>query len=83
MQLGGYVTEGFAEGIESQLGLVNRAAERMADSVNVNPSVGGTSGSRNGGMIDVTLMIGPDQLTEIMTPLVNDSIGEEIALVRR
>lgn len=83
MQLGGYVTEGFAEGIESQLGLVNRAAERMADSVNVNPSVGGASGSRNGGMIDVTLMIGPDQLTEIMTPLVNDSIGEEIALVRR
>lgn len=83
MQLGSYVTEGFAEGIESQLGLVNRAAERMADSVNVNPSVGGTSGSRNGGMIDVTLMIGPDQLTEIMTPLVNDSIGEEIALVRR
>lgn len=82
MQLGGYVTEGFAEGIESQLGLVNRAAERMAESVNVNPSVGG-SGGRNGGMIDVTLMIGPDQLTEILTPLVNDSIGEEVALVRR
>lgn len=83
MQLGGYVTEGFAEGIESQLGLVNRAAERMAESVSVSPSVGGSGGGRNGGMIDVTLMIGPDQLTEIMTPLVNDSIGEEISLVRR
>lgn len=83
MEMGSYVGQGFAEGIESQIGLVNRAAERMADSVNVNPSVGGGYGNRNGGMIDVALYLGPDQLTEIMTPLMNDAMGEEVALARR
>lgn len=81
MQLGEYVTQGFAEGIESQLGLVNRAADRMTGSINMNPSFAGTG--RNGGMIDVSLYLGPDQLTEIITPLMNDAMGEEIALVRR
>lgn len=80
--LGEFVSQGFAEGIESQMGVVNRAAERMVDSVNVNPSIGG-SGGRNGGMINVALYLGPDQLTEIMTPLMNEAMGEEIALVRR
>jgi hypothetical protein len=83
MELGSYVSQGFAEGIESQLDTVNRAAERMADSVNVSPSMNGGSVGRNGGMIDVTLMIGPDQLAEIMTPLMDNSIGGEVMLVRR
>lgn len=81
MQLGEYVTQGFAEGIESQLGLVNLAADRMTGSINMNSSFAGTG--RNGGMIDVSLYLGPDQLTEIITPLMNDAMGEEIALVRR
>ena len=83
MELGSYVGQGFAEGIESQIGLVNQAAERMASAVEIEPNVGGRTGSGQGGMIDVTLMIGSEQLTEVLVPLVNDSIGEEISLMRR
>ena len=82
MELGSYVSQGFAEGIESQLSVVNRAAERMTGIVNLSPGAGGFGG-RNGGMIDVALYLGPDRLTEIMTPLMDDAMGEEIALMRR
>ena len=83
MELGSYVGQGFAEGIESQIGLVNQAAERMASAVEIEPNRGGRAGYGQGGMIDVTLMIGSEQLTEVLVPLVNDSIGEEISLMRR
>ena len=45
----------------------------------------GVAGFGNGGrgMVDVTLMLGPEQLTEVLVPLVNDGIGQQLALERR
>ena len=87
-ELGGYVSEGFADGITGSLGVVNRAAESMARAVTggvsgVNVSAGVNGVSENGRMIDITLMIGPEELTRIVVPLVDDAMGEEVDLMRR
>ena len=34
-------------------------------------------------MIDVTLMIGPERLTEVLVPLVDNGLGEIVSLNRR
>lgn len=42
------------------------------------------SGGETGGrMIDVTLMIGPERLTEVLLPLVDNGLGEIVSLNRR
>ena len=86
-ELGGYVSQGFAEGITSGLGVVNQAAESMARAVtngvsDVNAGAG-INGSGSGRMIDITLMLGPEQLTSVLVPLVDNAMGEEINLMRR
>jgi hypothetical protein len=78
MELGEFVSAGFAEGIEDGLGQVNRAVYSMASAATSVPSR-----SDGGRTIDVTLMIGPDKLTEVIVPLVDSSMGEEINLMRR
>ena len=78
MELGEFVSAGFAEGIEDGLGQVNRAVYSMASAATSVPSR-----SEGGRTIDVTLMIGPDKLTEVIVPLVDSSMGEEINLMRR
>lgn len=83
MRLGEFVSEGFAEGIENGYGRVSETMDRMsqvATTVSSGNSRGTGGGSR---MIDVTLMIGPDKLTEVIVPLVDSSMGEEINLMRR
>ena len=81
MGLGEFVSEGFAEGIENGLGRVNDAVDSMTRRATSVPNRGtGAGGNR---MIDVTLMIGPDKLTEVIVPLVDNSLGEEINLMRR
>ena len=88
MDIGQYIPLGFAEGIESQLGVVNAAAEHM-----VSAAMGGSvstpsmrlsgAGGSGSGMVDVTLMLGPEKLSEVLVPLVNDGIGQQMALERR
>ena len=81
MRLGEYVSEGFAEGIENGYDHVNSAVDKMAE---VATSVTGRGGgAQPGRMIDVTLMIGPGRLTEVLVPLVDSTMGEEINLMRR
>ena len=82
MRLGEFVSEGFAEGIENGYDKVNEAVDNMA---RVASSVAGGrgSGATSSKIIDVTLMIGPDKLTEVIVPLVDSSMGEEINLMRR
>lgn len=80
MDIGQYIPLGFAEGIESQLGVVNAAAEHMVSAAmggsvstpNMRLSGPGGSGS---GMVDVTLMLGPEKLSEVLVPFVNDELG--------
>lgn len=83
-QIGAYVGMGFAEGIESQISTVQMAAQHMAGAAMIQPQ-SGVAGFGNGGrgMVDVTLMLGPEQLTEVLVPLVNDGIGQQLALERR
>ena len=83
MRLGEFVSEGFAEGIENGYGRVNETMDRMSQ-VATTVSSGNSRGTGGGTrMIDVTLMIGPDKLTEVIVPLVDSSMGEEINLMRR
>lgn len=91
-ELGGYVTEGFAEGITGGLGLVNQAAAAMAGAVTAAPRVPGmragvagaaADGSIDGRMVDITLMLGPERLAEVLVPLVDNGLGEIINLDRR
>jgi len=90
-ELGGYVSEGFAEGIMGGLGTVGRAAERMAGVVSAQPLPGYSAGRMSaaagaaGGarMIDISLMLGPEKLTEVLVPLVDDALGAEVNLLRR
>lgn len=77
-EIGEFVGLGFAQGINNEMDTVTRAAERMAGAAIISPGSG-----RGGNMVDVTLMIGPDRLAEILVPLVNDGLGEEIGLARR
>lgn len=80
MDIGQYIPLGFAEGIESQLGVVNAAAEHM-----VSAAMGGSvstpsmrlsgAGGSGSGMVDVTLMLGPEKLSEVLVPFVNDELG--------
>ena len=80
-QMGEFVSEGFAEGIESGFGRVSDAVDSMARvATSIPDRTGGGYGNR---MIDVTLMIGPDKLTEVIVPLVDNTLGEEINLMRR
>lgn len=81
-RIGEYVSAGFAEGIENGYDKVNEAVDNMA---RVASSVAGGRGSgvTSNKMIDVTLMIGPDKLTEVVVPLVDSSLGAEIDLMRR
>ena len=81
-QLGEFVSAGFAEGIEGGFGRVNDAVSGMAD------IAAGTrirSGSAGGGTgtISVTLNLDSERLTEVLVPLMNESMGEELNLVRR
>lgn len=90
-ELGGYVSDGFAEGIMGGLGTVGRAAERMAGVVSAQPMPGYSAGRMStaagaaGGarMIDISLMLGPEKLTEVLVPLVDDALGAEVNLLRR
>lgn len=90
-ELGGYVSQGFAEGIMGGLGTVGRAAERMAGVVSAQPLPGLSAGRMSaaagaaGGarMIDISLMLGPEKLTEVLVPLVDDALGAEVNLLRR
>ena len=90
-ELGGYVSDGFAEGIMGGLGTVGRAAERMAGVVSAQPLPGYSAGRMSaaagaaGGarMIDISLMLGPEKLTEVLVPLVDDALGAEVNLLRR
>ena len=83
-QIGAYVGMGFAEGIESQISTVQMAAQHMAGAAMVQPQSGVAGFGNSGrGMVDVTLMLGPEQLTEVLVPLVNDGIGQQLALERR
>lgn len=90
-KLGGYVSDGFAEGIMGGLGTVGRAAERMAGVVSAQPMPGYSAGRMSavagaaGGarMIDISLMLGPEKLTEVLVPLVDDALGAEVNLLRR
>lgn len=90
-ELGGYVSDGFAEGIMGGLGTVGRAAERMAGVVSAQPVPGYSAGRMSaaagaaGGarMIDISLMLGPEKLTEVLVPLVDDALGAEVNLLRR
>lgn len=83
-QIGAYVGMGFAEGIESQISTVQMAAQHMAGAAMIQPQSGVAGfGNAGRGMVDVTLMIGPEQLTEVLVPLVNDGIGQQLALERR
>ena len=34
-------------------------------------------------MIDISLMLGPEKLTEVLVPLVDDALGAEVNLLRR
>ena len=77
-EIGEFVGLGFAQGINNEMDTVTRAAERMAGAAIISPGSG-----RGGNMVDVTLMIGPDRLAEVLVPLVNDGLGEEIGLARR
>lgn len=90
-QIGAYVGMGFAEGIESQISTVQMAAQHMAGAAMVQPT-GMSAGRIQGmpismgggsGMVDVTLMLGPEKLSEVLVPLVNDGIGAQMALERR
>lgn len=87
MRLGEFIGLGFAEGIESQLATVGAAAEHMASAAMVQPAgfpgmrmtgSGFPMGGGSGGMVDVTLMLGPEKLSEVLVPLVNDSLGAEM-----
>ena len=90
-ELGGYVSDAFAEGIMGGLGTVGRAAERMAGVVSAQPMPGYSAGRMSaaagaaGGarMIDISLMLGPEKLTEVLVPLVDDALGAEVNLLRR
>ena len=90
-ELGEYVSDGFAEGIMGGLGTVGRAAERMAGVVSAQPMPGYSAGRMSaaagaaGGarMIDISLMLGPEKLTEVLVPLVDDALGAEVNLLRR
>lgn len=82
--IGEFVGEGLAQGIDSQVSTVTRAAERMASAAMVQPGAGSFGyGSSGRGMVDVTLMLGPERLTEVLVPLVNDGLGAALALERR
>lgn len=82
-ELGGYVSEGFANGISGGLDLVRQAAVHMAGAAAVTPqmptvraSLAGAGGTIDGRMVDITLMIDSERLTEIMVPLMDSSMGE-------
>lgn len=77
-EIGEYVGLGFAQGMDNEMETVTRAAERMAGAAMISPGTG-----RGGNMVDVTLMIGPERMAEILVPLVNDGLGAEIGLARR
>ena len=79
-EIGQFVVMGFTEGIDSQLSTVSAAADRMVSATT--GSFTGT-GVRSGSMVDVTLMLGPEKLSEMLVPLVNDGIGADLALERR
>lgn len=84
--LGKYIPLGFAEGIESQLGVVGAAAEHMVGAAALTPAFGGMpqmgmagAGAGGGsGMVDVTLMIGPEKLSEVLVPIVNEDMGAQL-----
>ena len=83
MGIGEYVSIGFAEGIENGYGRISDAVDgmaRVATGVAGGNGTGGTAATR---IIDVTLMIGPEKLTEVLVPLVDGAMGEEVDLMRR
>ena len=87
-EFGGYITEGLANGITGGLGVVNSAAATMARAVSGGVDsasfAGGFSAmTQDGQMVNVTLMIDSERLTSVVVPLVNQSMGEEINLMRR
>lgn len=83
MRIGEYVSAGFAEGIENGYDKVNEAVDNMARVASSVAGGRGSGGVTSSKMIDVTLMIGPDKLTEVVVPLVDSSLGAEIDLMRR
>lgn len=87
-EFGSYITEGLANGITGGLGVVNSAAATMARAVTGGVDsasfAGGFSAmTQDGQMVNVTLMIDSERLTSVVVPLVNQSMGEEINLMRR
>lgn len=61
------------------------AAENMdyIQSAGRNRGMTASGGETGGRMIDVTLMIGPERLTEVLLPLVDNGLGEIVSLNRR
>lgn len=61
------------------------AAENMdyIQSTGRNRGMAASGGETGGRMIDVTLMIGPERLTEVLLPLVDNGLGEIVSLNRR
>ena len=82
MRIGEFASEGFAQGIESGYGGIMRAVDGMSRAAQSVP-VRREEGSAGARVIDVTLMLGPDKLTEVLVPLVDSGIGQEIELMRR
>lgn len=81
-RLGEFVSAGFAQGIEGGFDRVNDAVTGMAGIASGAPV---RSGNASGapGTVSVVLTLDSERLIEVLVPLVNDSMGEELNLIRR
>lgn len=84
MELGEYVGAGFAEGIESQLSTVNRAASRLAGAAVVDPSFNGDS-RRSAGQAptEFAVYMDSEMVASSSYRWIDGMFTEEIATVRR
>ena len=87
-EIGGYVGEGFALGIEESVGAVDRAVGTMMNATMRNRVTGRRTYSESaaaGGadMVNVTLVLDDEVLGNVMAPIVNEKIGAKINATRR
>lgn len=81
-ELGEYVSEGFALGIEDNVGMVQRATSRMVAATTRGISgpgapsaAAGVAGGADGGMVHITLMMDGKEFADVITPYVDSSMG--------
>lgn len=81
-ELGEYVSEGFALGIEDNVDMVKRATGRMVAATTRGISgpgapsaAAGVAGGADGGMVHITLMMDGKEFADVITPYVDSSMG--------